>query len=1138
MGAIDGLGCYTGYTLRALPKETRQKMTAEPDKKPDTPEATPDAKAQGAKTQAERRPKKARKRAALGFLALLAVLFLVVGGFIGLLILRQEPLEAPEWVHSRIQNQLNGAIAPYSAKIGKTELSLEEGWVPRLQLQDTALRDQAGARLVALDHIEVRVSIRQLLRGKLRPISLALSGTRLKVRRDGAGAFWLSFGEELTTDGPGKSFAQLVGEVDTLLLRPEFSDFASIEASDMTVRYEDERARRAWTVDGGRVELKKSVQDLTLRADFALLTGGAEAAGVEMSFASPIGSYEATIGMNLTDFPARDLASQSAALSWLEALRAPISGALRVTMDDEGELGPLSATLNIENGVLQPTDQTQPIPFETARTYLTYDPADQIVRFDEITLQSEWVTLRADGKLGLVMSDSGWPSSFVGQLKFADIKAKAGDLLQEEVRFDGGYADLQLRLDPFRVNLGQLSLTDGATRFHVEGDFDALKEGWSYQLQAGVNAVSLEKVLNFWPPKLAERTRGWVARNVLAGRVEEAQFGLRANPDEKPVTFLSFGYSDVELRFIKTMPTITGLTGQASLFRKRFAARATKGRISAPQGGQLDVAGTEFIIPETKPGGAQANVNLQARGQITALLSVLDQEPLRLLSKAKQSVTMADGRAQVQGAISWPMQPKLPPELVRYNVAGKLSDVRSTTLVPGRVLASKSLDVKATNAALVVSGDGRLDTVPVEGRFTVPLGAQSTGTNTLKGSVELSAEAVKVFNIGLPSGAVSGRGRAQFDIVFTKGKQPGFSLSSNLAGVGLRIPQVGWRKSAGSPGKLSVTGAFGAPMRVDQILLNTAGLDARGDVVLDAAGGFKEARFERVKIGNWLNVPLKFVSRGKGRAPALNIMGGRLDLSQTSFTESGSSGSDGGPISARLDEMKISDGIALTKFRGEFSTARGFEGNFSGLVNGQAPVEGRIVPQAGRSAFQINSDNGGRVLAAAGLLKNATGGAMKLTLAPAKATGVYNGALDISKVRLRDAPAMAALLNAASIVGLLDQLGGQGILFNAVEARFQMTPTQVIVSRSSAVGASMGISMDGYYTLASGVMDMQGVVSPIFLLNGIGAIFTRKGEGLVGFNYRLKGTGTEPKVQVNPLSIFTPGMFREIFRRPVPKVSQ
>jgi hypothetical protein len=65
---------------------------------------------------------------------------------------------------------------------------------------------------------------------------------------------------------------------------------------------------------------------------------------------------------------------------------------------------------------------------------------------------------------------------------------------------------------------------------------------------------------------------------------------------------------------------------------------------------------------------------------------------------------------------------------------------------------------------------------------------------------------------------------------------------------------------------------------------------------------------------------------------------------------------------------------------------------------------------------------------------------------------------------------------------------------------------------------------------------MQGVISPIYLLNGIGALFTRKGEGLFGFNYRLQGNAKDPKVSINPLSILTPGMFREIFRAAPPKL--
>ena len=85
----------------------------------------------------------------------------------------------------------------------------------------------------------------------------------------------------------------------------------------------------------------------------------------------------------------------------------------------------------------------------------------------------------------------------------------------------------------------------------------------------------------------------------------------------------------------------------------------------------------------------------------------------------------------------------------------------------------------------------------------------------------------------------------------------------------------------------------------------------------------------------------------------------------------------------------------------------------------------------------------------------------------------------------------------------------------------------------------MGITMDGIYNTGTRRMDMWGVVSPIYAVNGLfGALFApRKGEGLFGFNYTLKGSADGPKVGVNPLSVLTPGIFREIFRQPAPKLN-
>ena len=146
--------------------------------------------------------------------------------------------------------------------------------------------------------------------------------------------------------------------------------------------------------------------------------------------------------------------------------------------------------------------------------------------------------------------------------------------------------------------------------------------------------------------------------------------------------------------------------------------------------------------------------------------------------------------------------------------------------------------------------------------------------------------------------------------------------------------------------------------------------------------------------------------------------------------------------------------------------------------------------------------------------------------------------MTIRGARLQKAPAIGALLDAVSIVGILDQLNGPGIFFSEVDARFRLSPGRVVLTQSSAVGPSMGISMDGFLDTSSGRMDMQGVISPIYILNGIGRLISRKGEGLIGFNFNLRGTMDSPNVSVNPLSVFTPGMFRDIFRRPPPNVSQ
>ena len=112
-------------------------------------------------------------------------------------------------------------------------------------------------------------------------------------------------------------------------------------------------------------------------------------------------------------------------------------------------------------------------------------------------------------------------------------------------------------------------------------------------------------------------------------------------------------------------------------------------------------------------------------------------------------------------------------------------------------------------------------------------------------------------------------------------------------------------------------------------------------------------------------------------------------------------------------------------------------------------------------------------------------------------------------------------------------------MFTKIEGSFVYKGDKLTLKDGVAVGPSLGLTMGGYerYGKKDNVVDVSGLVSPVYIINGvvkaipfIGKVLGgEKGEGVFGVSYKVQGNSSNPKVLVNPLSIFTPGMFRKIF---------
>ena len=1093
--------------------------------------------------QTPKPPRRARGRARrAGRWAL--VLTVVLGILAGAVVLSMigQRLNAPDWVRARIEARIERSLGGMQVEFGDVSVVINKGWRPRVRLRDVVLRDGSGQPVAHLADAEVALAMRPLLRGQVQAKKIVLNGVFATMRRDHDGKVALSVGGAAAPVNQAEGLPQLIETWDQLFLRPQLAALASVEITAVTLRFEDAQQGRAWTLDGGTVFLDRDADQLTVSAAFSLLSGRDYASTIEMSYTSRIGDVRADFGMSVRDIAAQDIAAQSVALAWLDVLRAPISGSFRGGIKADGSLAPLSATLQIGAGVLQPLDQARPIPFSGARSYFTYLPDQQLLSFDELSVSSDWGSGVAEGRAWLGGTTEGARdgtlNDLTGQFTLTGLSLNPNAVFPEPLVLDGAGVEFRLELNPFRLRIGQMLLADEGTNLLVDGKLEADTEGWHLALDGQMDQINTARLIALWPEQAAPKPRKWVTENLLDGVARNVNFSVRSEPGQKPVVNAGFAFQDATIRFVKTMPPLIDVAGQASLSARRFVVTASKGRLIADEGGELDVSGTSFIIPDVSiKRAAPGVVRVQGKGPVTAVLSLLNRPPLSVLKDTPLPVNVANGQAQVTGTLSLPLKDKVQIDEMQFHFQGSVADVSSDLLVPGFRLLAPVMQVTGDQTFVQLSGKGQIGPVPAEVTWRRPIGKGVGKASQVTGQIELSQLTVDTFGIGLPKGSVSGQGTGQFTLDLAPGKPPELSLQSDLKGVGLRMAPLNWAKPRDSTGLLEISGTLGKQTRIDRLVIKAAGLSATGTVLNRPGGGLDRARFSSVRVGGGLDARVELVGRGGNAPPLVQVQSGTLDMRRADFGSGSGSGGGGqtGPLQVSLDRLQVTDTVALHDFTGEFSTNGGLSGPFRGKLNGQTEVSGNMVPRGNRSAVLVESDDAGGVFRSIGLLTQARGGNFRLSLLPvAQAPGQYDGTLRVTNTKVKDAPAIAALLNAVSVVGLLDEMAGQGIQFTEVDAKFRLGPSQLVLYKSSAIGPSIGLSMDGLFDVQRGILDMQGVISPVYLLNGIGSILTRKGEGVIGFSYTLKGSTASPNVQVNPLSGLAPAMLRDVFRTSPP----
>ena len=377
-------------------------------------------------------------------------------------------------------------------------------------------------------------------------------------------------------------------------------------------------------------------------------------------------------------------------------------------------------------------------------------------------------------------------------------------------------------------------------------------------------------------------------------------------------------------------------------------------------------------------------------------------------------------------------------------------------------------------------------------------------------------------------------------------------MSADLTDAVLLAERFNWRKAQGVSLKGSTSVQLtGDAVRLEAISFGGDGVDIKGDAEFSRRDGLRIADLEAFKVDGVADVSMKLAKRSD--TLDLTITGRYLNagsiIEHFLLDRQSVLPSEQRDVTAPFDgriridrvDMRAETGIrdlSVDWRRGE----SGFtDFDLAALDSGKQPLRASLKRTGAGSGpaqiIEIRSDDIGAFLRGVLGVRSINGGQGVVALSASGDETPIAGKLEARALRIANAPLLAKIFAAGSLEGLNDLLNDDGIEIAQTFADFTIEHGGLAIAGARAAGPSVGLTASGFLPLGEGETTLSGAVAPLYQVNSflgkaplIGDIFVnRNGEGLLALSYEVTGPRREPRVTVNPLTAFAPGVLRRVF---------
>lgn len=1023
---------------------------------------------------------------------------------------------ANDYIESALRDETSGIYA----SINKSALYWPDLKGPLLLgIQDGRIMDADDKEIISVEEIALSLSKAKLLVGIIEPLSLIITRPSVRVIRgeDNSLDFGLGSEEAIISDTieeQAEEQKSLISDILDLIEKPDKGERAqsplaslrTLQIIDAQVMVEDHKLGASWFFPGFDIVFEKAPKGLKAKFDLELPEIKEETSHIHAEILLDRASESAKASADISNL---DLSIFSGKIDGLDVLQEQdivLDAKLNATLDLDFGMQTMNGEIRSQNGkVFAEALAPVPVSYQDFSATLAYrNGSDESLHISDMQITSNDVTFRAEGDIA--RADENFPQE------------------QEQ--------------ESNTVYKGALALS--------------------------IDDMPQSNIARLWPAALeGDESKQWIVEKMGGGDLEglRAETGVILARDEAGAWDIDvqnlmayFGFVDMNMDYRNPLPALTKAYGSGVFDLEKDTIAIT---IDKAEMGGMSISSAELLFDEVVAegkGGIAMDIKLQ--GGLDDVFRYLATEPIDLEDELDTDIDKVRGITDMHVKLQFPTKKDLAIEEIEMDVTGTVREGFMPALIRGLPLSGGPFKVSVNNERYTVSGSGQLSGRPVTFDWMEYIDSEGKSyKHRAKASITVDAELRKHFGIDLGDYI---EGSVPADITYTglPDNRAEVDVSVDVTPARFFIEAFDYEKAVGAKASASLK----AHLQNNE-LRRISGLSAEapnfrlGQTTIAFRGNGANTEISRAEISRFIigetisNANINISPSGLMKI----VMDGEfLDLRP--FLENDEEGAEGqraevydNPpmiLSIAMDQMRPADGETIQY--GKIYADIDGQGRFNQLemdaIAGGEDIYLRYKPnEQGVRTFRLEADDAGAALKAFGVYDSIRGG--KLVIYGEPIRGIYDrnliGLAEITNFRVVNAPALAQLIGALSLPGLLSSLDGDGLVFTKLEADFDWLYRKrgalLVLKDGRTSGNSLGLTFDGVFDNAAGKVDVSGTIIPLSGINKaigsiplVGDIITGGTGALFAATYSMRGDSDNPDISVNPLSVLTPGILRRV----------